>query len=178
MESNPSEQWRDVPGFEGVYQVSDQGRVRSLDRISVRVGHNGKQQQHRLRGRILRPSRIPSGHVQVMGNVGSKKVHSLVALAFIGPRPPDKEVRHLNGIPVDNRLENLEYATRSRNVQDRKWHAGGNNYVLKPADVLDIKRRLGHPSRGLGASLAREYRVKHTTISDIKRGRFHKDVVL
>jgi NUMOD4 motif/HNH endonuclease len=174
--TNETEQWRDIPGFEGAYQVSDRGRVRSLNRVGAQLGRGGKYHRHTHRGQFLRPARMSSGHVSVVlgRKAGSRSVHSLIALAFIGPRSLDKEVRHLNVVPDDNRLENLEYATRARNIQDKKWH--GAHRKLRPADVRDIKRRLDGP-HGTQADLAREYRVRDSTISAIKHKRIHQDVL-
>jgi hypothetical protein len=159
------EQWRNIPGHEGAYQVSDRGRVRSFLR-----GHSN--------GRLLRPGRMASGHVSVVlgRQCGSRTVHSLVMEAFVGPRPAGLEVRHLDGNPSNNLLSNLEYATRSRNMQDLKWHAGAKGHKLRPVDVLDIKRRLGG-SHGNQRRLAREYDVGDTAISAIKYGVSHKDVL-
>jgi HNH endonuclease len=104
-------------------------------------------------------------------------------LAFVGPRPEGLEIRHLNGNPSDNRLTNLEYATRSRNVMDVKWHNGKINQRLTPRDVLSIKRQLGPRTieavlarDGKSAALAREYGVSRVTISDIWREDTHRDV--
>ena len=103
------ENWKDIPGYEGRYQVSDQGRVRSfcLD----------------TRGRFLKPGRMPSGHLSVaLGRRNSQCVHRLVLLAFVGPPPKKSECRHLNGVPSDNRLENLKWGTRSENIGDDFVH--------------------------------------------------------
>ena len=107
MDATP-EEWRPVVGYEGLYEVSDQGRVRSL-----------------ISGRILRPAtRRLSGHKHVMlcrpSQVGL--VHQLVAAAFLGPRPDGAETRHLNGDSGDNRAANLQYGTRSENTEDSKRH--------------------------------------------------------
>jgi hypothetical protein len=162
-----TERWRDIPGFEGAYQVSDLGRVRSYRRASIH-------------GRVLRPYRLPSGHykVDLRKNRNGKRtcvcVHALVMLAFTGPYPEGLEVRHLNGIPSDNRLINLEYATRSRNLLDIKWHGGRANRRLTPQDVLYIKQQSG--PHGTGRILARKYGVSPSMISAIRRGHVHKDV--
>ena len=104
-----TETWKAVPGYEGRYEVSDQGRVRSFRR--------SKQ------GRELRPGRMPAGHVSVaLGRGNSRCVHELVLLAFVGFPPPNHECRHLNGIPSDNRLENLCWGTRSENILDAVRH--------------------------------------------------------
>lgn len=94
------EEWRAVPGFEGIYEVSDHGRVRN-------------------RERLLRPSRQQRGHMLVaLGTTAQRYVHRLVLEAFVGPAK-GMECRHLNGNPADNRLVNLTWGTRLENMADR-----------------------------------------------------------
>jgi hypothetical protein len=116
--SEHTEIWRPVVGYEGQYEVSDLGRVRSLDRLVVY-----KRGGIRLFvGRIRRHSHIPSGHQIVKLSVNSKSqawwVHRLVAAAFIGPCPDGLEVCHNNGDPTDNQVQNLRYDTHKANMQD------------------------------------------------------------
>lgn len=80
------EQWRDIPGYEGRYQVSDMGCVRSLGRWA-KCGKNGVGSRW-IWGRVLRPGRQPSGHLTVaVGKGNSIGVHRAVMLAFNGPPP-------------------------------------------------------------------------------------------
>ncbi|RQT43146.1 hypothetical protein DF046_36835 [Burkholderia cepacia] len=121
------EQWRDIPGFEGRYQVSDMGRVRSLDR-RVRVVPHGIETTRLVRGRILKPGPSKSGHLSVvLGRGNTRSVHALVMLAFEGPCPEGMEVLHLNHTPSDNRRTNLKYGTRGENVA--MDHAAGTRKV-------------------------------------------------
>ena len=116
------EVWKDIPGYEGKYQVSNLGRVKSLERKVRGVNHyTGKDFFRTIPERILRPGKsCKSGHVSVVLGHGErgKPVHQLVMLAFVGPPPVGMEVRHLNGNPTDNRLENLSYGTRTENILD------------------------------------------------------------
>ena len=106
------ETWRDIPGAVGQYQVSDWGRVRSLDRLVIST-----TRVYRVKGKLLRPGPMKTGHVSVAIRRGnSRQVHQLVMLAFVGPAPLLHEVLHLNHIPNDNRLLNLKYGTRSENI--------------------------------------------------------------
>lgn len=111
-----SEIWRTLPDWEGIYEVSDSGRVRSLDRITSRG---------RLRGRVLSPG-ISNGYLTVClsgdGRRRTAKVHTLVAETFLGPRPADRVVCHGNGDKTDNRLANLRYDSPSENVRDVVRH--------------------------------------------------------
>lgn len=117
------EEWRPAVGHDG-YEVSDQGRVRSLDRTIEYVdGRSGRTCARSLKATVLAPGHSPSGHLHVMlGATACRTVHSLVAEAFIGPRPDGHEVRHINGNPPDCRAANLEYGTRSDNAEDSKRH--------------------------------------------------------
>lgn len=97
--------WKDVPGFEGFYQVSNLGRIKSFSK-----GRN----------LILKPNKqIKTGYLSVRLFKNLKytfrTVHSLVAELFIGPCPAEKEVNHKNFIRTDNAAENLEYMTRKEN---------------------------------------------------------------
>jgi hypothetical protein len=112
-----SELWRDIPGYEGRYQVSDHGRVRSVDH-RVRLVARGTETTRLVRGRVLKPGPQKSGHLTVaLGKGNSKQVHAMVLLAFVGPYPAEQEVLHLDDDPTNNRLGNLEYGTRSQNMQ-------------------------------------------------------------
>lgn len=115
-----NERWRPVVGWEGRYEVSDHGRVRSLDRTVVRS--DGRTM--RIRGCLMSPStgaRTKHKHVNLRDdNVQHpRKVHRLVAEAFIGPIPDGMQVLHWNDIPDDNRVENLRIGTFSDNAYDK-----------------------------------------------------------
>jgi len=101
--------WKPIPGYEGQYEVSDQGRIKSYRR--------------RKEGQILRPGRMTAGHLSVsLGRRNSQCVHRLVLLAFVGPPPVCHECLHANGDPSDNRLVNLRWGTRSENIADAIKH--------------------------------------------------------
>lgn len=115
--------WKDVPGYEGQYQVSDQGRVRSLDRTISQLSRYGALYLKHVKGVMLRPGRMPAGHMSVsLGRSNSQCVHKLVLLAFVGPAPEGHECLHDNGDPSDNRLANLRWGTRSDNIRDAIRH--------------------------------------------------------
>ena len=156
--------WKDIPGYEGQYQVSGAGSVRSLDR---QVPMRGAAYYSSRKGRPLKPGRMDRfGHVSVaLGRGNSQCVHSLVALAFIGPRPLNQDVAHLNGNGGDNRVENLAYVTRSEN--NRHVAAHGRRLVTLE-QVLDIRRRVaaGLPHGGK-KDLAAEYGITPQALSAI-----------
>lgn len=107
----PVERWRPVPGSQGLYSVSDLGRVRSE-----------LTQKGRARGRIMRCSPDSKGylklHLSLPGGIDRViKVHCAVALAFLGPRPPGAQINHRSGDKRDNRVSNLEYVTGLENIR-------------------------------------------------------------
>lgn len=118
------EVWRDVVGYEGFYQVSDLGRVRSVDRIIVEKATGIKR---KLKGRLLTPAIRSNGYAVVnLGRNNHRRVHHIVMDAFVGTRKEGFEVDHINRNRADNRLENLRYITVSEN------HAQGNESKRKP----------------------------------------------
>ena len=112
------EAWLPVVGYEGLYEVSDLGQVRGVNRRDARG--------RRWRGRILRQGVRDGGHQLVYlrqgGRTRTLRVHRLVMEAFVGPCPDGREVCHNNGDPSDNRRANLRYDTRSANVLDAVRH--------------------------------------------------------
>lgn len=123
-----TEIWKDIPGYGNHYQASNLGNIRVKDRVVEKfsVLANKVVKQY-YKARILTPSKSSKyGHVNVhLGFDKTKKnvaVHTLVLLAFVGPRPEGMECCHNNGIAYDNRLENLRWDTHLANNADRKAH--------------------------------------------------------
>lgn len=127
MEPTHNEVWRPVVGYEGIYEVSDQGRVRSVERLVTRS--NGTVQKMPSLIRTLTPSSF--GHLWVTlrtpGTRRNRTVHSLILEAFAGPRPAGAVARHLNGNPSDNRVENLAWGTPKENGEDMTRHGSSRN---------------------------------------------------
>ena len=124
---SPSEEWRDIPGWEDSYQVSNHGGVRSLPRMVVRK--DGKKMP--IKGRPLRPFRDVDGYPRVnlrkVGTIIQSPVHRLVMLAFVGTCPPSMQVLHGDGDPANNMLDNLSYGTPSENSCDAVRHGTHRN---------------------------------------------------
>lgn len=119
--------WKDIPGYEGKYRVSDRGRVMRLNKTKP--------------PRILSPSpRREGGYLSVSLCINNQKtthfVHRLVLGAFVGPCPDDLEVCHADGDKHNNRLSNLRYDTRHENRRDRFDHG---TLKLTEDDVKSIR---------------------------------------
>lgn len=123
------EHWKPVVGYEGSYEVSDHGRIRSVDRM-VR----GRYGMRRAKAEDLIPATNRGGYKTICLWIGRKPqkrmVHRLVMAAFVGELPEGTEVCHNDGNPANNRVANLRYDTRSANAQDALRH-GRNFYVNK-----------------------------------------------
>jgi hypothetical protein len=164
------ENWRAVPGYEGRYEVSDHGRVRSLDREIVR--RSGARYWHV--GRVLIAGANLDGYP--MAQLEGKRfgVHVLVAAAFIGPRPEGMQVNHKNGVKTDNRPPNLEYVTASENVK----HAFATGLATAARGEANGKARLtageaayAKRAPGTNAEVAAELGVSRCTVDAIRKGR-------
>ena len=112
----PSEVWKDIPGYEGYYQASSLGRIKSLSRFCQRnpTGYTSKE-------RILKPQKLRTGHLYVNLMSGTKAyIHRLILESFVGPCPKGMECRHFpDQDPMNNKLENLSWTTRKKNTKDR-----------------------------------------------------------
>lgn len=172
-----AERWAPVPGFEGAYEVSDHGRVRSVDRVTVyqRV-RRGRLAEvtRRHRGHLLSPGTVKSGHqLVVLGRGNSRLVHALVLMAFVGPRPPGADSLHWDGDPANNRLANLRWGTRAENVADALRHGthrgGGPSGEQSPRAILtEAAVKAIRADARPAPILAAEYGVRPTTISKVR----------
>jgi hypothetical protein len=165
-------EWRAVVGFEGFYEVSNEGQVRRI-----------KPAKRARVGQILKPyPNSRNGRLMVCLSVNSRQktalVATLVANAFLGQRPDGLDINHIDYDCHNNRADNLEYVTRSENLR----HAYANGFVggigeaqhLSKLTVYDIglirKSPLGH------TALALHYRVTRQTIQDVRRVKTWKSV--
>jgi HNH endonuclease/NUMOD4 motif-containing protein len=114
------ETWRPIAGHAG-YEVSDLGRVRSLDRVVTKM-QRGRPVQHRLRARVLRQGRTRGGYLTVSLARHSVHVHCLVLRAFVGPRPAGHQAAHRDGNKLNNSVGNLRWATPRDNNKDKIAH--------------------------------------------------------
>lgn len=166
-------EWRDVVGYEGLYQVSDHGDVRSVDRITT------GDRNRKIKGKQLKQTKSTTGYYKVElckdGHAISTKVHRIVANAFINNPENKPYINHIDNNPLNNFVENLEWCTQKENIQ----HAikiGAISYTRKPRVATDeiiesvlneyipydrehsiraISRRLGIPDATIYAGIAR-----------------------
>ena len=136
-----AEQWRDIAGTDGVYQVSDLGHIRNTQT-----------------SKILQPVKFKNGRLYVTLSSGGFQrkctVHGLVAAAFLGSCPPEHEVTHKNGDYIDNSVANLEYVTRRENQKRFVLRTGGYSVNL-------TKRvQTAHGMRYLPVAISPSGRVK------------------
>ncbi len=152
-EENTPERWLPVVGFEGYYEVSELGRVRSLDRV-VRSRYRSNW---KMTGRIIRPSRDGGGYLGVNLSANGRKcrgvIHRLVLAAFVGPIPDGHEVDHWDFDRANNRLSNLRYATSEKNrrrIDDNGRRPKGENHnssFLTAVQVREIRLRCANGER-------------------------------
>ena len=162
-------EWRDIPGYEGLYQVSSDGQVK-------RLGGSAKCKQDRTLKRGYNNGGYPQVALSKGGRPQTKLVHNLVALAFLG-QPSGLWCNHKNGIKTDNRVENLEYVTPGENNQHaydtglRKKVYGEKHWtrILSDADVNLIQLAADHALEEVGGrkGLAKKFSVSLTTIQAI-----------
>lgn len=163
--------WKDVVGWEGVYQVSNYGEIKSL--------HYNKE-------RIMKQSTDTNGYLQVKlnknGNGKAYLVHRLVAQAFIPNYHNKPFINHLDSNPKNNKITNLEWCTQSENV--RHAIGVGNHFIPKgsnnPTAIINeeiaaqVKRELATGKKP--KQVSDELNVNYYIVKDIKRGRTWREV--
>ena len=175
------EVWKDVVGYEGHYQVSDHGRVRSLDR-EVPLGKSTKKIKGKIRKQVLHKLGYPMLNLSKNKEVKGDLVHRLVALHFVDNVNGYPEINHINGIKDDNRATNLEWCTRRENLQHaydtglvNQQGSDSVNAKLSDDEVLEI-RELYKTGRYTYEYLAEEYQVGSSTIGRVVRKEVYQNV--
>ena len=163
--SSTPEIWKPVVGYEGHYEVSSFGRVRTL-------------KYQKTDPCLFLQGNTKTGYLQVQLWKHQKPrtmlVHHLVARAFLGPAPEGQQVRHVNGDRLDARLSNLEYGTAKQNSEDKIKHGTvlyGDKHPrtrIPDSDVGVIKARYKNGERM--ALLAKEYGVSVSSIKNYVSG--------
>jgi HNH endonuclease/NUMOD4 motif len=167
------EEWRDIPGYEGLYQVSSLGRVRRLPRPTYGSNVNGYKEVYLPDGNIC------YGHSMGTYKQGSRAfVHRLVAAAFLGfDLKSGLDINHKDGNPKNNEVSNLEVVTRSENIRHAHtlpWRSHHHPHKLTKQQYLEIRARYaagGCTYRGL----ATEYEVSPGAVRHVLKFRSRKD---
>lgn len=140
------EEWKDIPEFEGYYEVSSFGRIRSMARTTI--GTTGRK--YRVKQKILKGSKRNGNVVLLHGQYGKKafRVSRLVWLVFVGSIPDDGFVIHKNGNELDDRLENLMIGDQS--LVEKMKISRGTRFNPKGKRVLELQFRTGLSGKAVG----------------------------
>lgn len=168
-----SEIWRAIPGYEGMYEVSNQGRVRSIDRIT-----QASNRRLRRKGKILKTHPDTHGYLQFRlwkdGLRTNAWVHQVVLTAFDRPAYQGEEGCHNNGNKLDNTPGNLRWDTKLGNMKDRRLHGTQirgeqiGNSRLTEDQVREIRRLCESLSH---AQIARKFGISRGYVSHVKHGK-------
>lgn len=179
-----NENWKDIKGFEGLYQVSDLGRIKSL----ARTRKNKNESVSIVKEIIKKPTPNPRGYSIIQLHKKSERkyfsVHRLVAEAFVPKIKHKHYVNHKNCIKGDNRAANLEWCTHKENIA-HSW-ANGLSYVhrgenhchskLTDKDVIKIKSML-ESKKYMQKEIAEKYKVSRSVICNIANGKIWIHIV-
>ena len=165
------EYWKPVVGYEGLYEISNVGRINSYQICG--------------RARTMKPTPCRLGYPMVSlhraGVRRDQSIHRLVAEAFIGPIPPGMQTCHNDGNPANNRRSNLRYDTRSANTLDSIRHGTFHRFIgeahaqakLRADQVQEI-----FAASGKQREIAKRYGITQSQVWRIKRGRCWKHLEL
>jgi hypothetical protein len=166
-----TELWKDIPGYEGRYQASSLGQIRSLDYMQANLLTGGISKQ---KGKVLNQSLSKDGYVLVCIKSKTSQAHRLICAAFHGPAPEKAECCHANDIRTDNRAENLSWGTRQSNAKEMAVRDRIKGERHPRAQVTAFQAFMIQQSphtRGNGPVLAKALGVSHAVISGIWSGR-------
>lgn len=168
--------WLPVIGWEGLYEVSDQGRVRSLDHVVYKRSRWGGTARQLYRGQVLIPGTNPRGYLIVSlcrdGHQETRAIHRLVLEAFAGPCPPGKEACHGPRGKLDNTWDgtddHLRWDTHGSNCEDRTRDGhqpvGSQHPQAKLTEAIVRECRIRYVAGEVYESLAREFGVNSHTM--------------
>lgn len=179
IEAALAQTWLPIVDADG-YEVSNLGNVRSWWMRGGKSARTRADAPRNLRPRGAKGKYQSVSLPSIQGaGYSSRTIHSLVLLAFMGPRPAGMEVAHLDGNPENNALSNLTYVTHHENEHHKRehgtWWLRRTHTTLSVPEVAEIKHYL---SRGASRSeLANVFGVTWALVADIDKGRTWPDVV-
>ncbi len=171
--------WKDIPGYEGYYQASNLGLIRSLDRISMILGRPKKVFGRVIRLKTNKNNGYRMAILCVNGERKTHTVHRLVAKAWHENPNSLGDVNHRNGDKSDNRPENLEWCSRSDNLIHA--YSSGLKISVKGTRVWTNKltedqvREIFH-SAGIHREIGERFGVKKACVAAIKKRRIWKHI--
>lgn len=168
---NDATQWVPAPGYEGHYEVSSTGHVRSLNRTVLKSnGVSSQYQSKQLRPAVDQKTGYLKVALAIGGHQKTESVHALVAKAFHGPRPTSGVVRHLDGNKKNNNASNVVWGTYSENGHDTVRH--GMHKLHQRTHCLR-----GHPlsGRNLRSGLPNGYRGCRACKAALGRAKRHPE---
>lgn len=167
-----NEVWKEIPEYEGLYEASSEGRIRSVDRVvSTFSARGAKRTQLRRKGKVLCLSPGPKGYRLVTlskdGIARTRRVNRLVCSAFYGPQPETVLACHRDGDLTNNRDGNLRWDTPAANQADRLIHGTAlrgeavATAILTEAEVIAIRAsRTFGTLQGVSVSRTQYHRIK------------------
>lgn len=163
------EEWRGIPGYEGMYSVSSLGRVRGEERIVPHILEGKKIKSRILKWKINKKNGYPA---VILCNPSSQKtfpVHVLVAMAFIGPRPKGMDIAHFDGDRMNPQPSNLRYATPKENREDSRRHGTlAQGERLPQSKVTEEQVRSIRSDARLLREIAEEIGISESSVARIK----------
>lgn len=167
--------WKPIVGYEGLYEVSDSGDVRSVDRVEKSDVWNLRTRKGRLLRKQTKRSGYDSVNLYKGGHMKTYLVHRLVASAFVpNPNPGLTEVNHKNGNRTDNAASNLEWITHSENVAHSFLVLGrkpDHHGRLSSSAINSIRNDTRHQSE-----IAKDYGISRSMVGLIKQHKVYKEV--
>lgn len=166
--------WKAVKGYEGMYEVSNRGNVRSVDRIIHLKNRWGGITDHLYKGIVKKPHVMPNGYVMIDLNKNGKHdrrlMHRLVGEHFLEKPDGKNYINHLDGNTRNNNVDNLEWCTQSENIQ----YAYNNGTKTPPHQkrigqydmngiLVNVWCSISEASRASGASRSNIRKVIHGT---------------
>lgn len=169
--------WKDIQGYEGLYQVSNFGRIKSLSRLIFRKNGNNYSTKEIIMTLVFTKNKYLTIKLRKGDSSIRFFIHRLVAKAFIPNPEMKKQINHLDGNKTNNLVSNLVWSTQSENIR----HAFENGLNYRGEDSINAKlteqqvKYIKHQG-GSTSELALNFGVSKSTISEIKSGRNWKHI--
>ena len=176
-----AEIWKNIKGYKNFYQISNFGKVKSLKR--QRTGKNGSKVS--VKKRILKSGKSKSGYLQVVlckkGICKNFSIHRLIAIAFINNPTNHPEINHIDGNKTNNKIENLEWCTRSYNcLHSYKLNLvkiiKGENHKNSKLNEIQVKIIRSLKDDLTQKEIAKYFNISQTNIKDILNRRTWKHI--